>query len=128
MFVIDISNKLKQLRIERAITQKGLSTMLSVALSVVADIETGRRAPSKNTAIKLANYSNTPVDYWLNEIETKNYTESRDAFSSLRDVIKILKVKGYIKGAIPNDKGWELIKEGLLLDLKFMELDEKNQD
>lgn len=119
---MSISNKLKQLRVERDITQKALSSILNVSLSVIADIETGRRIPSKNVAIKLANYSNTQIDYWLSDIETNNYIETRDKFSSLSNVINQLKDKGYIKDGVPNTAGWELIKEGLLLDLKFMEL------
>lgn len=117
-----ISNKLKQLRADRELTQKALSTTLKVALSVIADIETGRRIPSKNMAIKLANYSNTQIDYWLSEVETNNYIETRDKFSSLSNVIKQLKDKGLIINGVPNDKAWDLIKEGLLLDLSFMEL------
>lgn len=119
---MNISNKLKQLRVEKDITQKALATILGVGLSVIADIETGRRIPSKNVAIKLANYCVTPIDYWLSDIEANNYIETRDKFSSLDNVIKQLKIKGYIKDGIPNDKGWDLIKEGLLLDLKFMDL------
>lgn len=119
---MDISNKLKKLRVEKDITQKALSNILKVSLSVIADIETGRRPPSKNVAIKLANYSNMSIDYWLNDSETNNYIETRDKFSSLNNVIKQLKSKGYIKDGIPSEEGWNLIKEGLLLDLKFMEL------
>jgi len=117
-----ISNKLKQLRADKELTQKGLSTILKVALSVIADIETDRRPPSKNVAIKLANYSGTQIDYWLSEVENITYVETRDKFASLSNAIEILKSKNYIKDGVPNEKGWILIKEGLLLDLKFMEL------
>ena len=124
---MSISQKIKQLRKEENLTQKMLAKKIDVATSVIGEIETGKRMPSKVTSLKLAKYFNTTVDYWIDETETNNYISSRSKFSALEQVIKKLKEKGHIKNGKPTQEGWELIKEGLLIDLKFMDLNEKGE-
>jgi len=120
---MEISKKLKLLRNEKKITQKILAKNINVALGVIGDIESNRRVPSKVTAMKLAQYSNTTVDYWINENETEMYIKNRSNFSSTARVIKELKEKGHIENGVPTELGWQLLKEGMAIDLKFMELD-----
>lgn len=124
---MSISENLKFLRNQKGLTQKELATKIGVALSVIGDIESGRRMPSKRTAQKLSQYFNTPLEYWINE-DSNTYIHKREKFAMTDQVIKKLKEKGYIKNGIPTDEGWEFIKEGLLIDLKFMELEEGEEE
>lgn len=62
---MSFSDILIYLRTQKGLTQKELAKQLGCALSVIGDIESGRRPPSKNMAIKLAYFFNTPVELWL---------------------------------------------------------------
>lgn len=109
--------------------KRDMATLLGVGDSFYNMLESGDRAISKKILSKLVSISNKPETYWLYGIENeKEYLKSRNEFTSLASVIKTLKEVGYIKDGVPNEKGWELIHEGLLLDLKFVELHEKKQD
>lgn len=121
---MEISEKLKQLRSEKKITQKMLAKNIGVALAVIGDIESNRRPPSKTTAMKLAEYTGTSIDYWINENETERYVKTRSKFSSMEEVIKKLKETGHMVNGVPDELGWKLLNEGLSIDLKFMELNE----
>lgn len=47
--------ELKKVRIEAGMTQHELAERCGIARSVIANIETGRSEPSKDTAIRIAN-------------------------------------------------------------------------
>lgn len=122
---MNISEKLKYLRSVKKLTQKELAKNLGTATSVIGDIEIGRRVPSKNIAMKLAKYFNTTIESWIDDREIEKYLLERGKFSATEEVIKTLKEKGHIKNGVPSQAGWELIKEGLMVDLKFMDLEKK---
>jgi len=120
--------KLKELRNQKNITQKQLANEIGVALSVIGDIESGRRPPSKKTALKLSQFFKTPVELWLDNKDINEYTAKREKYAMLDKVITRLMENGYIlNGEPPTEEAWKLIQEGLLLDLKFLTLDQNNQ-
>lgn len=66
-----LSQRLKQLRDVKKITQKNLARALSVGLSTVAMWETGDRHPDHEMLVKIADFFGVSVDYLLG----RDYTE-----------------------------------------------------
>lgn len=119
---MNLSEKLKKSRDEKGLKQKELAEKLDVSLSVIGDIEYGRRPPSKKMAQKLAQFFNTPIHYWQDEEESNNYITNKDEFEYLKKAICGLKEAGHIKDGIPSEEDWEVLKQGLSLDLRFMKI------
>lgn len=59
------SKRLKELRINAVMTQKGLAELLNVAVTTVSSWECGTKQPSYETLILLTQIFNTSSDYML---------------------------------------------------------------
>lgn len=114
-----ISNRLKASRREKGLTQKQLAEQIDVALSIIGDIESGRRVASKNTAQKLAKHFNTPVEYWFDEKSTDDYFLSRENYAALDQVIKSLIKSGRIKTPELDAETWHIIKDAIKIELSL---------
>lgn len=83
-----ISNRLKQLRKQKHITQKTLAEFLQVQLSTYREWESGKRYISTEFCIRLAEYFNVSIDYLLNrsnyETPIKNGIHEVTGLSSQR--------------------------------------------
>lgn len=66
-----LSQRLKQLREVKKITQKNLARALSVGVSTVAMWETGVRHPDHEMLVKIADFFGVSVDYLLG----RDYTD-----------------------------------------------------
>ena len=64
---MNFADKLKSLRRQRGLTQMALAQATNVSLGVIADVESGRRNPSKNMARILAAYFGVPLDAFIIE-------------------------------------------------------------
>lgn len=61
-----MKNRLKELRIEKGLTQEELGNQLGLANNTISRYETGSNEPTKfETWQKLADFFNVPVDYLL---------------------------------------------------------------
>jgi transcriptional regulator with XRE-family HTH domain len=69
---MDFSNKLKELRKEKGLSQKVLGDFLGVTRQAVAAYEKDKRQPGYETLLKLSNYFNVSADYLLGRIESKD--------------------------------------------------------
>ncbi len=65
MFIKDMGNKIKKLRISKGYTQEQLAERLHVTKSVISAYETGQRTPSYEVLIGLSSVFNTSTDYLL---------------------------------------------------------------
>ena len=63
--MIDFGQKLRQLRIEKNLTQKELASLIGVKNSVISFYEVGDRTPSPEVIKKLATVLNVSSDYLL---------------------------------------------------------------
>ena len=73
-FNIDMKNnefgiKLKELRIERNLSQKELGIKLGVCNQTISFWELGSRDPDLDSLIKISNFFNVSTDYLLNNEE-----------------------------------------------------------
>jgi putative transcriptional regulator len=57
-----VTNRLRELRSGRALTQEGLATLAGVSRQTINSIETGRFEPSLTLALILARVFNLPVE------------------------------------------------------------------
>ena len=114
--------KLKQFREELDITQVELAKKIGVSLSSIADSESGKRPLSKKTAIKLAEYSKMPVDYWITE--DVEYYNIREDFKMLKETIATLKEKGHISNGECDQVARQLLLKAIEMDVKFLEMKE----
>lgn len=81
------SEKLRQLRLEKGVSQKELARVLSLTDMSISRYEHGIAEPSIDTIIKIAAYFNVSIDYLLGlntamtdfyDIAYKNYMSSTD--------------------------------------------------
>lgn len=81
--------KLKKLRAEYGITQIELADRVGVSYATIGMIESGARAPSKETAKKLAAFFNVSADYFLfeNTPVPEKTTISADTLFDILDVL-----------------------------------------
>jgi Predicted transcriptional regulators len=109
-------NRIKELRIEKKITQEDLAKILSFGRTAISNYESGRSEPSYNTVSKLAEFFDVSIDYLLGKTDIRNaYTklptlneESLKLIDSTKDLspeskrmlneyIKLLNMKELIK-------------------------------
>lgn len=57
--------RLKQLRLERHLTQYKMAKLLNITVSAYGNYELGQRTPNIETLIKLADYFQVSVDYLI---------------------------------------------------------------
>lgn len=96
------SEKLKNLRKQRGITQEQLAKELGIGTSTVGMYESNIRKPSYKVLKKISNYFNVSVDYLVNEAELKNafnldfYIEHMQELS-LEDRKKVIEFIEFLK-------------------------------
>lgn len=64
-----MTNRIKQLRIEKNLTQEQLGKVLNVSGRSVGFYESGDRDPDTTTLGKLADYFNVSIDYLLGRVD-----------------------------------------------------------
>ncbi|NLL72273.1 MAG: helix-turn-helix transcriptional regulator [Clostridiales bacterium] len=96
-----LGKRLKELRLERGVTQSELSNYLGLTPKMVSFYELEQRFPPQDIIIKLADYFNVSTDYLLGRSEFRNSDELLREYSSLynknpkelEDYIQELKIK-----------------------------------
>lgn len=90
-----MQNRLKELRIEKGLTQEELGNQLGLANNTISRYETGSNEPPKfETWQKLADFFNVPVDYLLGISKDKSTltiddlnTEEQEAYERITDML-----------------------------------------
>ena len=105
-----MKNNLKEIRKSKNLLQTKVAMDLNITQETISSYETGRVFPSSDMLIKLANYYNTSIDYFLcrtkynmqiNTIKPNNISD--DDFILLNKINKLssqnrVKVEAYIEG------------------------------
>jgi len=60
-----LAERLKELRIDKEVSQKKVAEEIGISQSVYCDYENGKVEPTASIIIKLANYFNVSTDYLL---------------------------------------------------------------
>lgn len=86
-----IGDRIKSIRKSRGYTQIALAEKVNIANSVLAEIEAGRRTPSKELAKRLAIFLKEPIETFLledlSEIPTANNTVSTADVLAIADIV-----------------------------------------
>ena len=124
-----LAERLKAMRKSHKLTQSQLANELNVALSVIGGAET-KRGISHSLAIKLANYFNTDIDYWLDENSEMEFVRDMNLFETTERVVtKLIDENILTLDNIDNfddPEITELIKRSVILDIKI-ELKKREQ-
>ena len=75
------SQRLKQLRLEKNLTQNEFAKELGYTRTAISAWETGRNEPSNYDTVKIANYFHVTTDYLLGN------TDVRDPGNSIDDIL-----------------------------------------
>ena len=86
----DIGKKIKQLRIEKGLTQSQLANRLMLTRSIISAYEASTRTPSLDILIKLAYIFNVSTDYLLGLKSAKNIDISSLTPSQSEIIMKLM--------------------------------------
>lgn len=75
---MNLGERLKQLRLEKEISQKELAEKFNIARSTLSQYESNQRTPSDEIKVKLSEYFNVSVDYLLGKTDIRNYIEDKN--------------------------------------------------
>jgi transcriptional regulator with XRE-family HTH domain len=90
------AEKLKSLRKGKGLTQMKLAAATNMSLGVIADIESGRREPSKEVAKHLAEFFDVPIQTFILEETPVNEPTDIDKILLIVDIMsRYLQSKGY---------------------------------
>ncbi|MEI3337600.1 MAG: helix-turn-helix transcriptional regulator [Clostridium sp.] len=70
-----INKRIRELRIEKELTQEDIAKMLNKSTNNISQYETGKRQPDINTIIKIAEYFNVSIDYLMGRTETRELAD-----------------------------------------------------
>lgn len=135
---------LKNLRLEKNITQKDLAKHLGVSDRSVGYYETGQRTPPPDILEKIADYFNVTVDFLLGrtDIRNLNQVESRinraeltpkEKYPEVQDVEEAMKIileqPGLmLKGEILSDESKIILANAIQMGLRTAEELEKKKN
>jgi transcriptional regulator with XRE-family HTH domain len=78
-----VGKRIRELRIEKGITQNELSNYLGLTPKMISFYELEQRFPPQDILIKLADYFDVSVDYLLGRSDIKNSDQLLKEYSSL---------------------------------------------
>ncbi len=90
--------RIRYLRIRNNLTSKELSKALSISESSMSLYENGKRKPSLEIIVKIADYFKVTTDYLLGVSDSSHmgeYQTETDIFNVLENVISILNSQNY---------------------------------
>lgn len=93
-----LKTNLKNLRLEKKLTQEELAKVLNLSVSTISMYETGSREPDISTLKTISEYFNVTCDYLLglssnrhfNVVSVTSQTDTTAYLKSLKDVIETL--------------------------------------
>ncbi|MTI49562.1 helix-turn-helix domain-containing protein [Sporosalibacterium faouarense] len=109
-------SKLKELRIEKNMTQAQLAKIIKVARATIGRYEADERFPDQETLKKLASYFDVTIDYLLDRTNMKNYNniaETQGYYNlnieglSKEDIRKIEEYIEFIKSKSSSDDSFK---------------------
>lgn len=92
-----LSEKLRDLRLKRSLSQKELADALGISPSIISGYETDERVPSLERLLALADFYNCSVDYLLGKSQKEPVTPidttglSPEQIQALANVARLMK-------------------------------------
>lgn len=89
---MNLGCRIKQLRLEKNISQKDLAEHFNIARSTLSQYESNQRTPSDEMKLKISEYFNVSIDFLLGKTNTKNY-EKNNPIDKIKGTAKINKLQ-----------------------------------
>ncbi|MBA4536394.1 helix-turn-helix transcriptional regulator [Bacillus aquiflavi] len=110
-----LGERLKELRLERKLTQEQLGKGINVTKVSISGYENGNRTPDTETLQKIADYFNVSTDYLLGRSDNRSRVNSDEEF---KNIINDPELERWFKELPKSDeddlrklkKMWEIIK------------------
>ncbi|MBN6886153.1 transcriptional regulator with XRE-family HTH domain [Cytobacillus horneckiae] len=90
-----ISQRLKEIRKQRGLTQEALAQKVNTKKTTISNYETGYSTPSNEMLVDLAQILNTSVDYLLGISDNENYNNSTNISLSPEEIKVFEEFKKY---------------------------------
>jgi len=88
---VNLGERLKQLRLQKQISQTDLARHFNIARSTLSQYESNTRTPSDEMKLKFAEYYNVSIDYLLGKIDTTvNELTAKDKKDIQKDLKNIM--------------------------------------
>lgn len=122
---------LRELRIQKGLTQAELSKALQVSASSIGMYEQGRREPDNETLGRIANFFNVTTDYLLGRTDEPGGTA--DSAGVAKEEVKTEKPKAYVElhrliNELPHSDVEELLNTAIFKKRKAEQLHEHVDD
>lgn len=100
------SDRLKELRKEKGLTQKDLAKVLYVNQSAISKYELGTNSPENKFLVQLADYFNVSTDYLLgkSDIRTNNKCKEELIEKKLKEILNCFIEAGYDPNEITKEE------------------------
>ena len=105
MVVNNLGIRLKNLRLEHALSQADLAQILGISRSAIASYENNLRNPDYDTLIHMAEFFEVKVDYLLG-VNLLNFSSSVDYQHILREIHEVLQ-----SSTLNDDKKQQIMNE-----------------
>lgn len=120
-----IGNRIKKCRESVGLTQVQLAKKLGVSASVISGAES-KRGCSKNLAIKLSQFFNKPLDFFINKSE-EQFIKDKKLFETTEMVLEKLYEENILKDIDKlDDETKALIEKSFWFDVKLF-IEKKRQ-
>lgn len=130
--------RLKNLRIEKDLTQKQLADILHMQNTAISKYELGERKPDQEILMKIAQYFNVSLDYLMGNSDIRNpYNEenkdTQDKYAPVEDIEEAMKIildqPGLmLKGELLSDESKIILANAIQMGLRTAEeLEKKKQ-
>lgn len=106
--MVDIGNKIKELRVSQKITQSEFAMRLGVTKSAISSYENGSRLPSYDILIKISRIFKVSTDYLLGCVDEKSQTVSVSGLteaqiSAVKSSIHTFRAYNVVQKKIPRE-------------------------
>lgn len=100
--------RLKELRLNKGLSQQKVADFLGVSQQAYANYESGKRKPEYDLIVKLSNFFGTTTDYLLGNTDIKKAPSTKDEGQISDEDLKIALFHG---ASDVTDEMWEEAKE-----------------
>lgn len=131
---MNLGERLKQLRLQKQISQTDLARHFNIARSTLSQYESNTRTPSDEMKLKFAEYYNVSIDYLLGKIDTtvNDLTEKdkKDIQKDLKNIMDEYKEQKdgtkYYNGVELHDEDFDYLELAMQVALEKIKV--KNKD
>ena len=102
---MNLGERLKELRVEKGISQKNLAEIFNIARSTLSQYESNQRTPSDEIKVKLSEYFNVSLDYLLGKSDIRNYSEYENKINKILTQYRTEETSSDVSVRMPDKDG-----------------------